>query len=142
MSSHTDTVPVDTGSGGAKAAIGVSIIGIALVVVFFFTLSGQMEKLATASAERESTIAALSEQVSAQSAQMAGVEDTLGALTERMVALEKLPEKTRRMLLSGDLDGLAARLEVYNGQLDEESAAKLAEAKRLIGEASAAIVSE
>lgn len=101
-----------------RVALFVSILAVILLTVFFFGLNQNMT--------------GLSEQVK----EIGQVKQQLAGVQQQMAVLEKLPETTRKMVLSGMLAESAQKLAYVQGQLPEgETTAKLVQALELLAAA-------
>lgn len=103
-----------------RVALFVSILAVILLTVFFFGLNQNMT--------------GLSEQVK----EIGQVKQQLVGVQQQMAVLEKLPETTRKMVLSGMLAESSQKLAYVQGQLPEgEATARLAQALESLAAAQA-----
>ncbi|NEP77078.1 MAG: hypothetical protein F6K39_02180 [Okeania sp. SIO3B3] len=130
------------GNDMGKVAIYISLLSVVLLMVFYFGLSQNITKLG----EEVEALAGLRQDVSAMGTRLDGVSSRLrttdqavdalngkmGTMETRVVELEKLPAKTRKMVIVNDLNAIGGKLGFIGGQLDAGQAAKLEQAQKLL----------
>lgn len=138
-----------SGADMGKVAIFISLLSVLLLVVFYFglhqnlaTLSEEVHALSTLRQEvsnvndRVSTVAsnvsAVEKSVDGLGAGMATLEGNLVKVEGRVVELEKLPAKTRNMIIANDLSAMGDKMGFIGGQLDDAQAAQLKQAQQII----------
>ncbi|MDK2956170.1 MAG: hypothetical protein PWQ57_1666 [Desulfovibrionales bacterium] len=112
-----------------KAAIIIAILSVVLLVIFFFGLNQNLAGLTKQVAK-----------LSSLEGEVARIDETVTAVDARMTELEKLPQKTRNMMIDQSLDELSNRLNYMSGYLgDEESSDKLYQAMQLLKQVQAGL---
>ena len=131
-----------TGSDMGKVSIFISLLAVLLLVVFFFGLNQNISRLS----EEVEALAGLRQDVSAMGSRLDGVTNKVRSVDQavaglgtamttmegRVVELEKLPAKTRNMMIVNDLNAIGGKLGFIGGKLDSAQAAKLAQAQKLL----------
>lgn len=109
-------------TGGAdkdmsKVAIVISLMAIVLIVVFFYGLNSNLRGL------------------SAEVAALGGLRTEMTEVKGRVTELEKLPGKTRNMIMDGMIDEMEQKA-AYLGEFsqDSEKSAKLEQIRQLLQE--------
>ncbi|ACS79795.1 hypothetical protein [Maridesulfovibrio salexigens] len=104
-----------------KVAIIISFMAVVLLVVFFYGLNQNLTSL-TAEVKDLQTVRG---DVEALNSQMAVVDG-------RLVELEKLPTKTRHIIMDGIIEEMNQKAAYVGAQLSEEEQAKLAKVQELL----------
>lgn len=113
----TETASKDMG----KVAIIISFMAVVLLVVFFYGLNQNLTSL-TAEVKDLQTVRG---EVEALNSQMDVVDG-------RLVELEKLPTKTRHIIMDGIIEEMNQKAAYVGAQLSEEEQAKLAKVQELL----------
>ncbi|NDV27320.1 hypothetical protein [Desulfovibrio sp. JC010] len=113
----TETAQKDMG----KVAIIISFMAVVLLVVFFYGLNQNLTSL-TAEVKDLQTVRG---EVEALNTQMTVVDG-------RLVELEKLPTKTRHIIMDGIIEEMNQKAAYVGAQLSEEEQAKLAKVQELL----------
>lgn len=118
-----------------KVAIFISILSVLLLVVFFFGLNQNIAGLS----QEVKALSSLKQDVAALGGQLATVQGDVGGLQGEMrtangkiAELEKLPAKTRNMIITNDLNEMGEKLGYIGGQLDAAQADKLKQVQSII----------
>lgn len=106
-----------------KVAIFVSVLTVMLLVVFFFALQQNLTGL-------NSEVARLS----GLQGEVATLGETVAVHDEKIVALEKLPEQTRNMIIGNAIAEMGSTIDNVGGQVPADQADKLTRAKALLME--------
>ena len=142
-------VVTKAGADMSKVAIFISLLSVLLLVVFFFglnqnitSLSQEVQALAGLRQDigqvngRVDTLGnqlrTTNQAVGEMSGAMGVLGERMGGMETRVVELEKLPAKTRNMVIANDLNAIGGKLGYIGGQLDAEQSAKLAQAQKLL----------
>lgn len=119
----------------SKVAIFISILSVLLLVVFFFSLNQNITGLS----QEVQNLGALREEVSAMDSRLGnvqqavgGIQQNVGSLETRLVEMEKLPARTRNMIIVNDLTAMSQRLGYIGSQLEGQQSARLQEAQQLL----------
>ncbi|WP_320175847.1 hypothetical protein [Maridesulfovibrio sp.] len=104
-----------------KVAIIISFMAVVLLVVFFYGLNQNLTSL-TAEVKDLQTVRG---DVEALNSQMTVVDG-------RLVELEKLPTKTRHIIMDGIIEEMNQKAAYVGAQLSEEEQAKLAKVQELL----------
>jgi len=104
-----------------KVAIIISFMAVVLLVVFFYGLNQNLSSL-TAEVKDLQTVRG---DVEALNTQMTVVDG-------RLVELEKLPTKTRHIIMDGIIEEMNQKASYVGAQLSEEEQAKLAKVQELL----------
>ncbi|WP_320169545.1 hypothetical protein [Maridesulfovibrio sp.] len=112
-----DTAQKDMG----KVAIIISFMAVVLLVVFFYGLNQNLSSLTSEVKDLQSVRG----EVADLNAQMAVVDG-------RIVELEKLPLKTKNIIMDGILDEMNQKAAYVGAQLSPEEQAKLAKVQELL----------
>ncbi|NDV23523.1 hypothetical protein [Desulfovibrio sp. JC022] len=104
-----------------KVAIIISFMAVVLLVVFFYGLNQNLTSL-TAEVKDLQTVRG---DVEALNTQMTVVDG-------RLVELEKLPTKTRHIIMDGIIEEMNQKASYVGAQLSEEEQAKLAKVQELL----------
>lgn len=119
----------------SRVAILISILSVLLLVVFFFRLNQDVTGLS----QEIQNLGALREEMSAMGSQLGGVQQAVGGIQQnvgsletRLVEMEKLPARTRNMIIMNDLTAMGQRLGYIGSQLDGQQAERLQEAQQLL----------
>ncbi len=104
-----------------KVAVIISFMAIVLLVVFFYGLNQNLSNLAT----EVKDLQGVRGQVETLNTQMTTVDN-------RLVELEKLPLKTRHIIMDGMLDEMTQKASYISQQLTPEEQAKLAQVQEIL----------
>lgn len=105
-----------------KVAIFVSILSVILLIVFYFGLNQNVTGLT----EQVKQVAVIEKEVQ-------GIQGQMGEMATRIQAMENLPAKARKMVLSTMLMEMAQRAAYLSTQVEtEEQSTKLTQAMDLI----------
>ncbi|WP_461211079.1 hypothetical protein [Desulfocurvus sp. DL9XJH121] len=115
-----------------KVALFISILAVVLLVVFFFGLNQNLSGLTA----KVDGLVVLKDDVGALAARM-------GTAEERLVALEGLPQKARKMVMGTMLQEMAQRTAYLSTQMDSEAQnEKLHRAMELLREVQVQVAGE
>lgn len=121
-----------TGRDIGKVALFVSILSVVLLVVFFFGLNQNLTGLSA----RVDNLVSIKDDVNA-------LGTRVGTVEERIVALEGLPQKAKKMVMGTMLQEMAQRADYLGTQMETEGqSAKLKEAMQLLQQVQTEIVVE
>ncbi|OEU69008.1 MAG: hypothetical protein BA863_09465 [Desulfovibrio sp. S3730MH75] len=112
-----DTAQKDMG----KVAVIISFMAIVLLVVFFYGLNQNLSSLTT----EVKDLQGVRGEVATLNTQMATVDT-------RLVELEKLPMKTRHIIMDGMIEEMNQKAGYISQQLTPEEQAKLAQVQELL----------
>lgn len=112
-----DTAQRDMG----KVAIIVSFMATVLLVVFFYGLNQNLSSL-TAEVKDLQTVRG----------EVADLNSQMAVVDGRLVELEKLPTKTRHIIMDGIIEEMNQKAAYVGAQLSEEEQAKLAKVQELL----------
>lgn len=119
----------------SKVAIFISILSVLLIVIFFFGLNqnitGLSQEVQNLGALRDE-MGALNSRLSNVQQTVGGMQQNIGSMETRLVEIEKLPTRTRNMIIMNDLDAMGQRLGYIGSQLGEQQSARLQEAQQLL----------
>jgi hypothetical protein len=119
-----------------KAAIIIAILSVVLLVIFFFGLNRNLAGLT----KQVNQLSSLEGEVARIDQTVTTVDGKVSAMDERMTELEKLPQKTRNMMIDQSLNELNDRLNYMSGYLgDEASSDKLYQAMQLLKQVQAGL---
>ncbi|SME92009.1 hypothetical protein [Desulfovibrio gilichinskyi] len=104
-----------------KVAVIISFMAIVLLVVFFYGLNQNLSNLAT----EVKDLQGVRGQVETLNTQMTTVDN-------RLVELEKLPIRTRNIIMDGMIDEMTQKANYISQQLTPEEQAKLAQVQDLL----------
>ena len=128
-----DNIPKEvlaaTNKDMGKVAIAISLLSVVLLVIFFFGLNQNINGL---SKEVQS--------LSGLKGQVATLETSMGQMDSRLVELEKLPSKTRNLIIDQHLEEMASKTQYLSGQLEDKAQGeKLLQAQKLLREVQAGL---
>ncbi|WP_432736756.1 hypothetical protein [Maridesulfovibrio sp. FT414] len=104
-----------------KVAIIVSFMATVLLVVFFYGLNQNLSSLTAEVKDLQSV-----------RGEVADLNSQMAVVDGRLVELEKLPTKTRHIIMDGILEEMNQKAAYVGAQLSEEEQAKLAKVQELL----------
>lgn len=118
-----------------KVAMFISILSVLLLVVFFFGLNQNIAGLS----QEVKALSSLKQDVQALGGRLLNVQGDVDGLQGEMrivsgkvTELEKLPAKTRNMIITNDLSAMGEKLGYIGDQIDADQAQKLKQAQDII----------
>lgn len=129
-----DNIPKEvlaaTNKDMGKVAIAISLLSVVLLVVFFFGLNQNITGL---SKEVQS--------LGGLKGEVASLKTSMFQMDSRLVELEKLPSKTRNLIIDQNLQEMASKTQYLSGQVeDKASGEKLLQVQKLLKEVQAGLV--
>ena len=113
-----------------KVAIFISLLAVLLLVVFFFGLNQNITSLS----QEVKSLGSIRDEVRALGGELAGVSNEVNVMSGKVAELEKLPARTRNMIIGNDLDAMAKKLSYIGGQMEGDNAEKVIQARKLLDE--------
>lgn len=113
----TDNAHKDMG----KIAVIISIMAVVLLVVFFYGLNQNLTSLTTEVKDLQTV-----------RGEVATLNDQMSTVDDRLVELEKMPMRTRHIIMDGIIEEMNQKAGYLGQQLSEEEQAKLAKVQELL----------
>lgn len=132
FSAEAEDIKARTERDMGKVAIFVSILSVILLIVFYFGLNQNVTGLT----EEVKQVAVIQEQVT-------GMQGRMGEMEARVQAMENLPAKAKKMVMSTMIMEMAQRAAYLSTQVDtEEQADKLNQAIDLLQQVQTDLIKE
>ncbi|WP_319759496.1 hypothetical protein [Maridesulfovibrio sp.] len=104
-----------------KVAMIISFMAVVLLVVFFYGLNQNLTSLTSEVKDLQSV-----------RGEVADLNSQMAVVDGRLVELEKLPTKTRHIIMDGIIEEMNQKASYVGAQLGEEDQAKLAKVQELL----------
>ena len=132
FSAEAEEIKARTERDMGKVAMFVSILSVILLIAFYFGLNQNVTGLT----EEVKQVGVLQEQLT-------GMQSRVGQVEARMQAMETLPAKAKKMVMSTMIMEMAQRAAYLSTQVDtEDQAAKLTQAMDLLQQVQTDLVKE
>ncbi len=124
-----------------KVALVISVLAIFLLIIFYYTVSSQVNQIQEQVGQVDEAIALVEEMdqrldngIEELAADFEGLTQDLQAIDARLAEIENLPAMVRNMVLGGMLEEMSQRAEYVGAQVSPEQQEKLMQARELMKE--------